>query len=64
MSESLRFVEAGETAPITPPEGRVVRFGTMRGRIHFAPGWDDPIGYPLDTQKLSNNSIPAPGVAR
>ena len=26
-----------------PPEHRVVRFGTMRGRIHLKPGWDDPI---------------------
>ena len=43
LSESLRFAEAGETARITPHEGRVVRFGTMRGRIHFTPGWDDPI---------------------
>ena len=55
LSELLRSVEAGETVRITrngkpvaqlvptPPEGRVVRFGTMRGRIHFTPGWDDPI---------------------
>ncbi|MGI8744571.1 MAG: hypothetical protein ACR2NN_18755 [Bryobacteraceae bacterium] len=26
-----------------PPERRKVRFGTMRGRIHLKPGWDDPV---------------------
>ena len=26
-----------------PPGKRRIRFGTMRGRIHLKPGWDDPI---------------------
>jgi prevent-host-death family protein len=55
LSELLRSVEAGETVRITrngkpvvqlvpaPSEGRLVRFGTMRGRVEFTPGWDDPI---------------------
>ncbi len=55
LSELLRSVEAGEDVLITrngkpvarlvppPPEGRSVRFGTMRGRIHLKPGWDQPI---------------------
>ena len=55
LSELLRSVESGETVLITrngkpvaqlvppPPDRRQVRFGTMRGRIHFTPGWDDPI---------------------
>jgi antitoxin (DNA-binding transcriptional repressor) of toxin-antitoxin stability system len=43
LSELLRSVEAGEAVRITPPEGPVVRFGTMRRLIHFTPGWDDPI---------------------
>ena len=55
LSELLRSVEAGEEVLITrngkpvaqlvpPPRSRrTVRFGTMRGRIHMKPGWDDPI---------------------
>jgi prevent-host-death family protein len=55
LSELLRSVEDGENVVITrngkpvaqlippPPRKRVVRFGTMRGRIHLKPGWDDPI---------------------
>jgi prevent-host-death family protein len=56
LSELLRSVEEGESVVITrngkpvaqlvppPPRKRVVRFGTMRGRIHMKPGWDAPIG--------------------
>ena len=55
LSELLRSVAEGERVVITrngkavaqlvplPPEHRVVRFGTMRGKIHLKPGWDDPI---------------------
>lgn len=55
LSELLRSVEEGEPVVITrngkpvaqlippPPAKRVVRFDTMRGKIHFKPGWDDPI---------------------
>jgi prevent-host-death family protein len=55
LSELLRSVEYGEHIVITrngkpvaqlippPPRKLVVRFGTMRGRIHLKPGWDDPI---------------------
>ncbi len=55
LTQLLRSVEAGESITITrngrpvarlvpaPPEGRKVRFGTMRGRIHFKPGWDKPL---------------------
>ena len=55
LSELLRSVAEGERVVITrngkpvaqlvplPPERRVVRFGTMRGKIHLKPGWDDPI---------------------
>jgi antitoxin (DNA-binding transcriptional repressor) of toxin-antitoxin stability system len=55
LSELLRAVEEGENVIITrngkpvaqltvpPVSTRVVRFGTMRGQIHFKPGWDDPI---------------------
>ena len=54
LSELLRAVESGESALITrngkpvalvapPPTRRTAQFGTMRGRIHFKPGWDDPI---------------------
>jgi prevent-host-death family protein len=55
LSELLRSVEAGEDVLITrngkpvaqlvppPPVCRTVRFGTMRGRIHLKPGWDQPI---------------------
>ena len=55
LPELIRKVEAGErviitrhgkpVAQITPPPkaSRKVRFGSMRGRIKFLPGWDDPI---------------------
>jgi prevent-host-death family protein len=55
LSELLRLAEAGQDVLITrngkpvarlvpaPPPRRVVRFGTMRGQIHFKPGWDAPI---------------------
>ena len=55
LSELLRSVAEGERVVITrngkpvaqlvppPPEKRAVRFGTMRGRIHMKPGWDEPI---------------------
>lgn len=55
LSELLRSVEQGEQVVITrngkpvaqlvapPPERRVVKFGTMSGKIHLKPGWDDPI---------------------
>ena len=32
-----------EPEPSTSDEGRGVRLGTMRDRIKFNPGWDDPI---------------------
>jgi prevent-host-death family protein len=55
FSELLRSVAEGDNVVITrngkpvaqlvpaPPYKRVVRFGTLRGRIHLKPGWDDPI---------------------
>ena len=55
LSELLRSVAEGEHVVITrngkavaqlvplPPQHRVVRFGTMRGRIHLKPGWDAPV---------------------
>lgn len=55
LSELLRSVAEGERVVITrngkpvaqlvpaPRDSRAVRFGTMRGRIHLKPGWDDPI---------------------
>jgi prevent-host-death family protein len=55
LSELLRSVENGENVVITrngrpvaqlvpaSSRKRAVRFGTMRGRIHLKPGWDDPI---------------------
>jgi antitoxin (DNA-binding transcriptional repressor) of toxin-antitoxin stability system len=55
LPELIHAVEEGENVVITrdgkpvaqialpPPAGRQVRFGTMRGRIHLKPGWDDPI---------------------
>ena len=55
LSELLRSVEEGESVLITrngkpvaqlvppSPTRRVVRFGAMRGRIRFKPGWDEPI---------------------
>jgi antitoxin (DNA-binding transcriptional repressor) of toxin-antitoxin stability system len=32
-----------QLAPPPAEKKREVRFGTMRGRIHLEPGWDDPI---------------------
>ncbi len=56
LSELLRSVEDGEKVVITrngkpvaqivpppPPAKRVIRWGTMKGKIHLKPGWDDPI---------------------
>lgn len=46
LSELPPPVEEGEpVAQLIPPtpERRVVKFGTMRGKIHLKPGWDDPI---------------------
>jgi prevent-host-death family protein len=55
LAELLRSVEDGEHIVIShygipvaqlippPPRTRVVRFGTMRGRVHLKAGWDDPI---------------------
>ena len=55
LPELLRLVEAGEQVvitrngkpvaqPVAPPlQPRLVKFGTMRGKIHCKPGWDDPI---------------------
>jgi prevent-host-death family protein len=55
LSELQRSVDAGEDVLITrngkpvarlvpaPRTRRVVRFGTMRGRIHLKPGWDTSI---------------------
>ncbi len=55
LSELLRSVAEGEQVVITrngkpvaqlvppPSDKRTVRFGTMRGRVHLKPGWDDPI---------------------
>lgn len=55
LPELIRAVEKGEKVVITrhgkpvaqlgppPPARRQVRYGTMRGRIHCKPGWDDPI---------------------
>ena len=56
LSELLRSVEAGESVLITrngkpvaqlvppPATRRAVHFGTMRGRVHLKPGWDQPVG--------------------
>jgi prevent-host-death family protein len=55
LSELIRAVDEGETVVITrngkavaqlvpaPLERRVVKWGTMRGRIHMKPGWDRPL---------------------
>ena len=58
LPELIRAVEGGEQViivsdgkpvaqlappPTAPPEKREPRFGTMRGKIHLKPGWDDPI---------------------
>jgi prevent-host-death family protein len=55
FSELLRSVTEGEKVVITrngkpvaqlvppPLDKRVVRFGTLRGRIRLKPGWDRPI---------------------
>ena len=55
LPELIRAMEAGEKIVITrhgkpvaqlappPMDRRPVRLGGMKGRIHFLPGWDDPI---------------------
>jgi len=55
LSQLVRAVESGEPVVITrngrpvaqlvpaPAKRRTARLGTMRGRIRFLPGWDDPI---------------------
>jgi len=55
LTELIRAIEDGEIVIITrhgrpvaqlgppAPELRKVVFGSMRGRIKFLPGWDDPI---------------------
>lgn len=59
LSELIRAVEQGQTvvltqdgrpvAQLTPPppsevkEPRKVVLGSMKGRIKFLPGWDDPM---------------------
>lgn len=55
LPQLIRAVEAGEEVIITrhgkpvaqlnppPLERRQARFGGMKGRIKFLPGWDDPI---------------------
>ena len=55
LSELLRSVSEGNRVVITrngkpvarlvppPLDVRKVRCGTMRGKIHLKPGWDDPI---------------------
>jgi len=55
LTELIRAIEDGETVTITrhgrpvaqlgPPnvEPRKVVLGSMKGRIKFVPGWDDPI---------------------
>ena len=57
LPELIQAVEEGEQVVITrdgkpvaqiappppAPAKRTVRYGTMRGRIHMKPGWDDPI---------------------
>ena len=76
LAELLRSVAEGERVVITrngkavaqlvplPPEHRVVRFGTMRGKIHLKPGWDDPIdvdGFLADG--ATDATIPEPAFA-
>ncbi|MGH9638908.1 MAG: type II toxin-antitoxin system Phd/YefM family antitoxin [Bryobacteraceae bacterium] len=56
LPDLIQAVEGGENVILTrdgkpvaqispPPEPkkRVVRFDTMRGRIHLKPGWDRPL---------------------
>ncbi len=55
LTRLIRAVEDGEHVVITrngkpvaqlappPANRRKVRLGAMKGRIRFAPGWDDPI---------------------
>jgi prevent-host-death family protein len=55
LPELIRAVEGGDKVVITrhgkpvaqitppPPERRKPRLDTMKGRIKFLPGWDDPI---------------------
>lgn len=55
LTQLLRAVEEGEQVIITrngkpvaqlvppPPARRIVRWDTLRGKIHLKPGWDAPI---------------------
>ena len=55
LSQLVRAMESGEEVVITrnghpvaqlvpaPAKRRKARLGTMRGRIRFMSGWDDPI---------------------
>ena len=55
LPELLRDAERGEEITITrhgrpvarlgpvPAERGKVQLGTMKGRVHFLPGWDEPI---------------------
>jgi prevent-host-death family protein len=55
LAELISAFENGEPVVITregkavaqlapvPPLRRMVRFGTMRGRIHMTPGWNRPL---------------------
>jgi prevent-host-death family protein len=55
LPELIRAVEGGEQVVITrhgkpvaqiappPPERRRIQWGSMRDRIKFLPGWDDPV---------------------
>lgn len=55
LTQLIRAVERGEPVVITrhgkpvaqlappPAARRQVRFGTLRGRIHAKPGWDQPV---------------------
>jgi prevent-host-death family protein len=55
LSQLIRAVEGGEPVVITrngrpvaqlvppPPPRRKVKLGTMKSRIRFHPGWDDPV---------------------
>ncbi|MDQ2773414.1 MAG: type II toxin-antitoxin system prevent-host-death family antitoxin [Acidobacteriota bacterium] len=55
LPELVRAVEGGEEVVITrhgkpvaqitppPPERRRIQWGSMRDRVKFLPGWDDPV---------------------
>jgi prevent-host-death family protein len=57
LPELIRAVEGGDKVVITrdgkpvaqitpvPPERRPVKFDSMKDRIKFLPGWDDPIDF-------------------